>query len=36
MRYATDMASDGTIHVPSFMKIGSDIQAMLPGQFERS
>jgi hypothetical protein len=29
MKYTVKMASDGTIHVPSFMKIGSGIQVIL-------
>jgi hypothetical protein len=27
--YAAEMASGGTIYIPSYMKIGSGIQAML-------
>jgi hypothetical protein len=28
MRYTVDMASGGIIYVPSFMKIGTDVQAI--------
>jgi hypothetical protein len=31
-----EMASDGMIYIPSFLKIGSGIQVILPLQFERS
>jgi hypothetical protein len=29
MKYAVEMISDGMIYVPSFMKIGLDIQVIL-------
>jgi hypothetical protein len=29
MKYAVDMASDSMIYIPSFMKTGTDIQAIL-------
>jgi hypothetical protein len=29
MRYTADMASDGVIYTPSFMKIDTDVQAIL-------
>jgi hypothetical protein len=29
MKHTVEMASDGTIYIPSFMKIGSGIQAIL-------
>jgi hypothetical protein len=29
MKYAVGMASCGMIHVPSFMKSGTDVQALL-------
>jgi hypothetical protein len=29
MKYTVEMASDGMIHTPSFMKIGSEIQKLL-------
>jgi hypothetical protein len=29
MKYTVDMASDVTIYIPSFMKIGSGIQEIL-------
>jgi hypothetical protein len=38
MRYTVDMALDGMIYTPSFMKIGSGIQVILRlllRQFER-
>jgi hypothetical protein len=38
MRYTVDMTLDGTIYIPSLMKIGSTIQVMLrllPRQSER-
>jgi hypothetical protein len=38
MRYTADMASDGMIWIPSFMKIGSSIRVilrLLPRQSER-
>jgi hypothetical protein len=38
MKYTIEMASDGMIYIPSFMKIGSGIQVilrLLPRQSER-
>jgi hypothetical protein len=38
MWYTVEMASDGMIYIPSFMKIGSGIQVilmLLPQQHER-
>jgi hypothetical protein len=29
MRYTVEIASDGMIHLPSFMKIGSGVQLIL-------
>jgi hypothetical protein len=29
MKYTAEMASDGLIYIPSFMKIGTGIQAIL-------
>jgi hypothetical protein len=29
MKYTTEMASDGMIYIPSFMKIGTGVEAIL-------
>jgi hypothetical protein len=29
MRYANEMASDGIIYIPSFMKIGKSVEGIL-------
>jgi hypothetical protein len=29
MKYAAEMGSGGVIHIPSFIKIGSDIQKLM-------
>jgi hypothetical protein len=31
MKYAVEMGSDAMIHIPSFIKIGSDIQISIGG-----
>jgi hypothetical protein len=38
MNYTVEMASDGVMYIPSFIKIGSGIKVilrLLPQQFER-
>jgi hypothetical protein len=32
MKYATEMGSGTMIHIPSFIKIGSDIQTLMVGE----
>jgi hypothetical protein len=31
MKYAVEMGSDGMMYIPSFIKIGSDIETLLGG-----
>jgi hypothetical protein len=31
MKYAVEMVSDAMIHIPNFIKIGSDIQKLIGG-----
>jgi hypothetical protein len=35
MKYTVEMASDGMLYIPSFMKIGSGIQVILRLLFEQ-
>jgi hypothetical protein len=36
MKYAIEMGSGVLIHIPSFMKIGSDIEELVAGRFTES